>query len=85
MKKSSKEHNDYKFLSTSTSRTQLEDKNDCFSYAIRLLNALNYGGKNNHDLIEFAGDLIQPKIEELKFLQRVWEALNTMDYVRIKI
>ena len=85
MKKSSKEHTDYKFLSTSSSRTQLEDKNDCFSYAIRLLNSLNYGGKNNHDLLELAGDLIQPKIEELKFLQRVWEALKTIDYVRIKI
>ena len=38
----------------------LKQKNDCFSFAIKILNALKYQNNTNHDLMEVAQNLIQP-------------------------
>ena len=64
----------------------LDKKNDCYSYALRILNALEYNDKTNNDLIEIAVDLIEPKLKELKLFSLVWNNINEEnDWIRIKI
>ena len=41
----------YKFLPMNAKESDLDKKNDCFSFAIRILNALKWDYSQNHDLM----------------------------------
>ena len=56
----------------SAKESDLGSKNDCFSFAIRILNALKWNGNENHDLMEVAGQLIEPKLKELYRFSKIY-------------
>ena len=41
----------YKFLPMNAKESDLDKKNDCFSFTIRILNALKWDNNENHDLM----------------------------------
>ena len=59
----------------------LEGKNDCYSYAIRLLNQLNYNNSYNHDLIKLAQTILEPKLNEFKILSMIWNDLKKKKFI----
>ena len=78
--------NDFPEYTLAHSIETLGSKNDCYSYALRILNALEYNNKTDNDLIGIAVDLIEPKLKELKLFSLVWNNINEENYwVRIKI
>ena len=77
-------HSQYGILSLSSKMEDLHHKNDCFSYAVRLLNVLKYNNKNNHNLMSVARRLIEPKMMELGYFKRIWNAFGEDDFIRIK-